>query len=1472
MTNVSRIAIAVDSTQVRQARSDLGGMQQNALLAQSGVKGVGKQLAALAAGALTLQAVGRAMSSVVSTTMRFEDVMLGLEAVSRATTEQMALLEAQARSLGATTKFSADQAGAAQRFLAQAGFDVNEVLGATPGVLTLAVAGQLDLARAADIASNVLGGMRLEVDQLNRVNNTLASTAAGSNTSIEQLGHALSFAAPFAATAGIEIETAAAAIGVLSDAGLQGSRAGTGLMGVIRQLSRVTPEAEKVLRKYGLTTRDVNIELHGLETVLDRVRDANMDVTDTFTVFGSEAGAAAGVLAAGAGRVREFTREINEAEDSAQKMADVIGSGLSNTMASFSSAVSEATLQLGESGLIAAFRTVIETSTGVITVFNGMQAQLIESGAATQDQVELYESLATAAEVVTVLVGIRLSAAIGVGLVRALGASRGAMGAAIAQNYAYQTALAKTTGASLAAIRTQTALATAVTGARGAMALLGGPTGIAMLAAYGIWEFASSMRDAENAARGMGEELDKLTSSALQSAIAAQEDHLVELQKRLAPRIANIKEDIEEGFGSLRHRENLEKYNKELADAEAHLKDLHQALRDASAREYQTALENLYGGTKLYNEALEREQRQLKLADKAQSDLSDEHAEGADEVDALTVKVEDYVLALQMQLLALGKTDRQLAIHNALVRSSTMATGQHTAAEITAIDAYYDAKDALDEKTRAQREAAEEAESALLKIERANEEAAQAMIRDWQNVRQSFGEFFADLVTQGDNAFDALLKSWERTALQMAGNKLFDMGAQMAGLSIPGGTGATSYGAFGSVLSAGAGKLLPGLTKPGAVITDAELQQLLGGKSTGAGGLNLTDLKSIGLSMGAGIAGGFAGNAVGEGIFGKQAESQWGATAGGTAGAMIGGPLGAFIGSAIGSMVDVALGGDGKLRSNAGFLAAPTPGLKQEYDAGSHTFASGLEVKLFARRADTQAARDILRTFDEVDRTFVDLVKELGGNVSVSQLTGLDEEANRGSKGAFFGLGGNGTTQGDILAQLNSYVSQLTNNVSGLSDELIDSVRNAQSAEEALAVLTNELMEQEVAANKTARAAEQARVWSQIMNETIIRNTDTAFKQLEQAIRNEQSLLRAGHNETIKGIREETQARLDANALALEAARDGLQAIRQEMTGLENAADALRGTFNPVREAFRKTALETLRNAMVTGDLTGTGEAARIAGQNLSAGNFANADEFRREQARTLFLIGSLEKESRQQERVAENAVKGFERMADQIKREADARIGAEEERHRSEMNQLDNQLTTAQEQLGVLRGIDGTLLSLLDAMRSFSAAISREQTYVNSIPETRSPYSGAEITDYYETSVRSGRTPQEVTAEIRGRAINENISADDVAGSLGWTRKQLDEHLDKFNVPRFNLGGSHTGGLRVVGESGMELESTGPSRISSNDDLRKALGANAELLAEIKNQHEYLRATAKSSVQMRDWMDRLRREGYPTRPVEELE
>ena len=396
--DLAKLGFEVDTAGLRRGEQGLKGLDSAAQRTDKSAQATTRSLSAMGNVArIAIAAIGGlTLGRVINETADFEQAMLGVRAVTRATADEYQILTNQARELGATTVFSARQAADAQRFLAQAGFEVNEVLSATPGVIQLAVAAGLDLSEAADLASNALSGFRLEVDQLGRVNDVLANTAASANTDVRQLGQALSFAAPIATAAGVSIEETAAAIGALSDAGLQASRAGTGLVGFIRQLSRVTPQAQQTLEKYGITLEDIDITTRGLQPVMETLAAANISVSDSFQIFGSEAGAAAQILLGTSERVDQLTQSNREASGSAQEMADIMGSGLRAAISSLNSAASEAVLQIGEGGLGSSMAFLIRQATGVLSVYNDMLPQFAQANDLSEEQARQFQLTAIA--------------------------------------------------------------------------------------------------------------------------------------------------------------------------------------------------------------------------------------------------------------------------------------------------------------------------------------------------------------------------------------------------------------------------------------------------------------------------------------------------------------------------------------------------------------------------------------------------------------------------------------------------------------------------------------------------------------------------------------------------------------------------------------------------------------------------------------------------------------------------------------------------------------------------------------------------------------------------------------------------------------------------------------------------------------------------------------------------------------------
>lgn len=264
----------------------------------------------------------------------------------------IAALEKEARHLGATTKFTATEAAEGMLFLARAGFTVSENLQTAGKALKLAQAGNIDLGRAADIVTNIMAGFSEDVDQASRFIDVVAKTANSANTNIQQLGDALKFAGPIAAATGVEVEEASAAIAALSDAGLQGTLAGTGFRRVLSELEAPSIKATKFLRSLGLSQSDVRVSTNGLVPVIQKLVTAGFDVGDALEFFGDRGGPAFQVIsnAVKEGYLEQMTGQLKRAKGTTDTIADAMDNTLKGALHAVRSAWEAFTLSIKDVG------------------------------------------------------------------------------------------------------------------------------------------------------------------------------------------------------------------------------------------------------------------------------------------------------------------------------------------------------------------------------------------------------------------------------------------------------------------------------------------------------------------------------------------------------------------------------------------------------------------------------------------------------------------------------------------------------------------------------------------------------------------------------------------------------------------------------------------------------------------------------------------------------------------------------------------------------------------------------------------------------------------------------------------------------------------------------------------------------------------------------------------------------------------
>lgn len=308
----------------RDASKSLAGFNAKLRDVHGGIRTIATAAAAVGtAGGLAAFAIGK-------TGAEFEQAVAGLGAVSLQSRDEIAALEAKAKELGATTKYTATEAANAMTLMAQAGFTEADILAGIGPVLDAAAASGLEIAEVAGHVSNALKGMGLETSEASRVADVLAVASARTNSSIGSLGESLSNVASTAREFKIPLEDTVAAVALLQDVGLDASVAGSALNTMLTQIAAPTDEVAEKMREFGVTFQDAKGNMLPFEQVLANISKAakksggNMDQVAFFAeLVGLRGQKAAGNLKDlfDTGKVSALTAELRGAAGAAQKMA-----------------------------------------------------------------------------------------------------------------------------------------------------------------------------------------------------------------------------------------------------------------------------------------------------------------------------------------------------------------------------------------------------------------------------------------------------------------------------------------------------------------------------------------------------------------------------------------------------------------------------------------------------------------------------------------------------------------------------------------------------------------------------------------------------------------------------------------------------------------------------------------------------------------------------------------------------------------------------------------------------------------------------------------------------------------------------------------------------------------------------------------------------------------------------------------------
>lgn len=315
----------------------------------------------------SMKSVGRNMSlhvtapiaagfgAAVKKSIDFDDTMRKVKATSGATGDEFNQLRTKALQMGRDTKFTASESAEAMNYMALAGWDTKDMLKGVGGVMDLAAASGEDLASVSDIVTDNLTAFGMKAKDSTHFADVLAQTSSKANTDVRGLGEAFKYAAPVAGALGYTVEDTSVAIGLMSNAGIKGEKAGTALRTMFTNLAKPTKAMKDEMDKLGISITDSNGEMLPMRDVLDQLRgkmgglSKDQQAAAASTIFGKEAmSGALAVINASDEDYKKLTKSIDGSKGASKRMAKEMEGGIGGAMRKMKSAIESLAISLGD--------------------------------------------------------------------------------------------------------------------------------------------------------------------------------------------------------------------------------------------------------------------------------------------------------------------------------------------------------------------------------------------------------------------------------------------------------------------------------------------------------------------------------------------------------------------------------------------------------------------------------------------------------------------------------------------------------------------------------------------------------------------------------------------------------------------------------------------------------------------------------------------------------------------------------------------------------------------------------------------------------------------------------------------------------------------------------------------------------------------------------------------------------------------
>ena len=275
----------------------------------------------------------------------FEAGMSEVQAISGASGKDLERLSNKAKEMGATTKFSATESATALKYMAMAGWKTNQMVSGLAGVMNLAAASGEDLGTVSDIVTDSMTAFGLKANQSGHFADVLAKASSSSNTNVGLMGETFKYVAPLAGSMGYSIEDTATAIGLMANAGIKGSQAGTSLRSILTRLVKPPKDAAAALSELGISTTNADGSMKPLRQTMSELREKFSGLTESqksqyaSSIAGQEA--MSGLLAIVSASDSDFNKlqkAIDNSSGAAKKQADIMNNNLQGALYELGSA------------------------------------------------------------------------------------------------------------------------------------------------------------------------------------------------------------------------------------------------------------------------------------------------------------------------------------------------------------------------------------------------------------------------------------------------------------------------------------------------------------------------------------------------------------------------------------------------------------------------------------------------------------------------------------------------------------------------------------------------------------------------------------------------------------------------------------------------------------------------------------------------------------------------------------------------------------------------------------------------------------------------------------------------------------------------------------------------------------------------------------------------------------------------------